>query len=74
MVGIPDPKWGEKVAAAVKLAPGADVSAEAIKMARKEKRRDWKCPKEILFVSEIPRNTMEKVLKEVVKGMFDVSP
>mgnify|MGYP005845906055 CR=1 FL=1 len=71
VVGIPDDKWGEKVAAAVKLAPGADVPADAVKSACKEKLHDWKCPKEILFVSEIPRNTMGKVLKETVKGMFD---
>jgi malonyl-CoA/methylmalonyl-CoA synthetase len=71
VVGIPDEKWGEKVVAAVKLKPGAEASADAIQAACKEKLHDWKCPKEIRFVSEIPRNTMGKVLKEAVKGMFE---
>ena len=31
---------------------------------------NWKCPKEIAFVDELPRNTMGKVLKEKVKKLF----
>jgi acyl-CoA synthetase (AMP-forming)/AMP-acid ligase II len=36
----------------------------------KERLHDWKCPKEIMFVEEIPKNTMGKVLKEDVKKNF----
>jgi acyl-coenzyme A synthetase/AMP-(fatty) acid ligase len=31
---------------------------------------DWKCPKEILFLKELPRNRMGKVIKEEVTRLF----
>ena len=70
VVGIPDPKWGEKVVAAVVAKAGSDLDPKTIKTFCKEHLHDWKCPKEIIFVAEIPRNTMGKVLKENVKGIF----
>lgn len=33
----------------------------------KQKLHDWKYPKKIVFLDEIPRNTMGKILKEAVK-------
>ena len=70
VVGIPDPKWGEKVVAAVVTEKGCDVDPDAIKTFCKEHLHDWKCPKDIRFVDEIPRNTMGKVLKDEVKKRF----
>jgi len=31
---------------------------------------DWKCPREIVCVQKLPRNTMGKLLKEEVKKLF----
>jgi acyl-coenzyme A synthetase/AMP-(fatty) acid ligase len=31
---------------------------------------DWKCPKEVLFLEELPRNKMGKVIKEEVAILF----
>jgi malonyl-CoA/methylmalonyl-CoA synthetase len=70
VVGIPDPKWGEKVVAAVVTEAGTGLDPDTVKTFCKEHLHDWKCPKEIIFVAEIPRNTMGKVLKEQVKGIF----
>ncbi|MEJ2247552.1 MAG: AMP-binding protein, partial [Acidobacteriota bacterium] len=70
VVGIPDPKWGEKVVAAVVTERGCDFDPDTIKTFCKEHLHDWKCPKEIIFVEEIPRNTMGKVLKDKVKRIF----
>jgi malonyl-CoA/methylmalonyl-CoA synthetase len=70
VVGIPDEKWGEKVVAAVVPKPGYDLTADRIRAVCKEHLHDWKCPKQILFAQEIPRNTMGKVLKDKVKEMF----
>jgi malonyl-CoA/methylmalonyl-CoA synthetase len=70
VVGIPDPKWGEKVVAAVVTKVGCDLDADTIKTFCKEHLHDWKCPKEIIFVDEIPRNTMGKVLKDKVIRIF----
>ena len=70
VVGIPDEKWGEKVVAAVTLKPDAELTEADIKAFCKTHLHDWKCPKEIIFLDEIPRNTMGKVLKEEVKKIF----
>jgi malonyl-CoA/methylmalonyl-CoA synthetase len=70
VVGITDEKWGEKVVAAVVTKSGADVPAEEIEAYCKKHLHNWKCPKKIAFVKELPRNTMGKVLKEEVKKFF----
>ena len=70
VVGITDEKWGEKVVAVVVKEPDAGVSADEIQTHCKKHLHDWKCPKEIAFVKELPRNTMGKVLKEEVKQFF----
>jgi malonyl-CoA/methylmalonyl-CoA synthetase len=70
VVGVPDEKWGEKIVAAVVKKPDSDVSADNIKAACKQHLHDWKCPKEVNLVNELPRNTMGKVLKEEVKKLF----
>jgi malonyl-CoA/methylmalonyl-CoA synthetase len=68
VVGLPDDKWGEKVAAAVVLKPGVQLTAARIRDHCKEHLHDWKCPKAVVFVEAIPRNTMGKMLKEAVKA------
>lgn len=70
VVGKPDEKWGEKVVAAVTLKPGAELTEVDIKTYCKTHLHDWKCPKEVVFLEEIPRNTMGKMLKEKVKEIF----
>lgn len=70
VVGIPDPQWGERVVAAVCTGPGSRLGAAHIRDFCKARLHDWKCPKEIKFIDEMPRNTMGKVLKEEVKKIF----
>jgi len=70
VVGIPDEKWGEKVVAAVVTRPGSRVKPEEIQGFCKKHLHNWKCPKEIVFLRELPKNRMGKVLKEEVKELF----
>ncbi len=70
VVGIPDEKWGEKVVAAVVTKPGSTVKSHDIQDFCKEHLHKWKCPKDIVFLKELPKNTMGKVLKEEVKKFF----
>ncbi|NVM25134.1 MAG: AMP-binding protein [Desulfobacterales bacterium] len=70
VVGIPDDKWGEKVGAAVVTKPGARVNAQEIQGFCRKHLHNWKCPKEIVFLKELPKNRMGKVLKEEVKKSF----
>ena len=57
------------MAAVVKTPASGDIS-QAIKAICKEHLHDWKCPKEIIFIETLPRNTMGKILKEDLKKLF----
>jgi malonyl-CoA/methylmalonyl-CoA synthetase len=49
------------------LATGADRSEASIKNNLKQKFAAYKRPKNIFFVDELPRNTMGKVLKNILR-------
>ena len=70
VVGISDEKWGEKVVAAVVLKPGHTLTAKEIQDHCKKHLLDWKCPKEVFLLEELPRNRMGKVMKEEVVKLF----
>jgi malonyl-CoA/methylmalonyl-CoA synthetase len=70
VVGIADEKWGEKIVAAVVTKAGSNIKPEEIRAHCKNNLHDWKCPKEVVFVKALPKNTMGKILKEVVKNIF----
>ncbi len=70
VVGVLDEKWGEKIVATIVKTPGSGDISGAVKAICKEHLHDWKCPKEIIFVDKLPRNTMGKILKEELKKLF----
>jgi malonyl-CoA/methylmalonyl-CoA synthetase len=70
IIGIADEKWGEKVVAAVVLKTGESLTSKEIKDHCRSHLLDWKCPKEIFFLDELPRNKMGKILKEEVAKLF----
>ena len=70
VVGIPDDEWGEKVVAAVVIKPDSSIEPDDIIHFCKEHLHNWKCPKKIVFVQELPKNRMGKVQKEAVKNIF----
>ncbi len=70
VVGIKDPQWGEKVVAAIVKKTDAAVTAHDVKEICKTHLHDWKCPKEILFLEQLPKNAMGKILKEKVQEKF----
>jgi malonyl-CoA/methylmalonyl-CoA synthetase len=70
VVGVPDEKWGEKVVAGIVLKPGFMPAIDEIKRFCKEYLSDWKCPKEFVFLKELPRNRMGKIMKEDVVREF----
>ena len=75
VIGLPDDKWGEKVAAVVIKKPGADDSAineEIIKKCCKEQMAGYKSPKEIRFINEdeMPRTPTGKILHRKLREKF----
>lgn len=61
--GLPDPKWGEKIHAAVVLKPGAKATEEELVAYAKEALPGYKRPKVFRFLDALPRNPSGKVLK-----------
>jgi len=70
VVGIPDEEWGETVAAAVVAKPGSTLTPEAITAVCKECLLNWKCPRTVLVVDELPKNQMGKILRDKVRDLF----
>ncbi|HJQ28921.1 MAG TPA: acyl-CoA synthetase [Rubrobacter sp.] len=66
VVGLPDPEFGERVVAAVvRDAPG--LTAEKVTSFCREVLAGYKKPRQVVFVEELPRNALGKVLKHRVK-------
>ncbi len=66
VVGLPDPKWGDRIHAVVTLAPGEDVSGEALRDFCRGKIADFKIPKDIEIWSELPKGPTGKIQKREV--------
>jgi len=58
---MPHPKLGEEVAAAIVLNEGAEVTDREIKDFASEKLADFKVPRKILFLDEIPKGATGKM-------------
>ena len=63
VVGIPHEVLGEDVAAYVVLRPGVVVSSEDLQRFAGERLADYKVPRRISYLAELPRNAGGKVLK-----------
>jgi long-chain acyl-CoA synthetase len=63
VAGASDPRTGETVLAFVVLEPGAEVSADELIALAHEHLARYKCPSRIVFVDELPRNSLGKLLR-----------
>ncbi len=63
VVGLPDPVWGEEVAAFIIPKAGVTLTAEAIVSYCQEHLAKFKCPKEVFFVSAFPKTATGKIQK-----------
>lgn len=70
VVGVPDADWGERVCAAVVPRPGATIRPEDLRAFAKSRLAPYKVPKDVLLVSDLPRNAMGKVTKPDVRSLF----
>ncbi len=70
VVGLPDSTWGETVAAAVVLAPGASLDLEGLQAWCHDHLSPYKMPRRLLLRDDLPRNAMGKVTKPAVSALF----
>jgi long-chain acyl-CoA synthetase len=68
--GVSDPIWGEKVCAAVVNRAGSAVSKDELIQFSRARLAHYKCPKEIIVVTELPRGATGKVLRRQLRVRF----
>ena len=67
VIGVPHPDFGEAVVAVVVCAPGAALNEGEVTAHAKDRLAGYKAPKCVAFVDELPRNTMGKVQKNLLR-------
>ncbi len=70
VIGLPHPDFGEGVTALVVARPGAAPSEAEILRAVQARLARYKVPKRVLIVPDLPRNTMGKVQKNVLRAQY----
>jgi acyl-coenzyme A synthetase/AMP-(fatty) acid ligase len=68
VAGIPHAVLGEDVAAWVVAGPGTRPDVDELTAFLRERLSDYKIPRRISFVDELPRNATGKVMKHLLPG------
>jgi malonyl-CoA/methylmalonyl-CoA synthetase len=70
VIGLPHADLGEGVTAVVVPSAGARLDEAAVLSALSDRLAGFKRPKRVLFVDDLPRNTMGKVQKAALREQF----
>ncbi|HUH86423.1 MAG TPA: malonyl-CoA synthase [Pusillimonas sp.] len=70
VIGVPHVDFGEAVIAVVVPAADQAIDPEALKAGLKQRIANFKVPKHIVLVEQLPRNTMGKVQKNVLRETY----
>jgi malonyl-CoA/methylmalonyl-CoA synthetase len=70
VVGVPDADFGEVGVALVVPKPGATLEAAKVLSQLKRMLANFKIPKQCYVVAELPRNTMGKVQKNLLRAQY----
>jgi len=69
-LGLPDPSKGEVPVAAVRLKPGESAAPEELVAFGREHLSDYKWPRQVVLVDELPRTGSQKVQKRELVHLF----
>ncbi|OBH83964.1 cyclohexanecarboxylate-CoA ligase [Mycobacterium scrofulaceum] len=71
VIGVPDPRTGERVCAVVVAAPAEDVSLESlVRHCHSSGLSRYKHPERLVIVEALPRNQFGKVIKKDLREVF----
>ena len=68
VIGLPDPEWGETLAAFVVVRDGETIDANEVMEYCRTHLADFKRPRKVTFLAELPRNPTGKILKRELRG------
>ena len=76
VIGVPDPKWDERPMACVVLRAEARgrVSAEDIRKHLEPRVAKWWLPDHVVFIDEVPKTSVGKFDKKVLRAQFTEAP
>jgi len=70
VIGLPDDRKGEVPVAVVRLGDGGGVSEDELVSWAKEHMSDYKAPKQVKIVDDLPRTGTDKVQKDELLKLF----
>ncbi|WP_455287179.1 AMP-binding protein [Cupriavidus necator] len=70
VISVPDDTWGESVKAVVTLRPGRDATAQQLITHCRERIADYKSPRSVDFVAELPKNASGKLARKIVRERY----
>ncbi len=70
VIGCPHRDFGEGVTAVVVVKPGATITAASIAQTLEQRLAKFKLPKQVFIVDDLPRNTMGKVQKNLLREQY----
>ncbi len=73
VVGVEDPEWGQRVAAALVLDGPGELDLDSLRAWAKERLAIYKVPSRVRCLESLPRNAMGKVTKPAVVESFESS-
>jgi malonyl-CoA/methylmalonyl-CoA synthetase len=73
VVGVPDPEWGQRVAAAVVLNDGDALDLQSLRNWAKQLLAPYKLPSRLLLLDTLPRSATGKVMKSAVAALFQTA-
>jgi acyl-CoA synthetase (AMP-forming)/AMP-acid ligase II len=71
VVGLPDPRLGERVAVAVEVNGNTSLRAEDVLDHCRQRLARYEVPESVVFVTALPRNTMNKVVRRAVLELME---
>jgi long-chain acyl-CoA synthetase len=74
VLGVPDERLGERVAAVVEAAAGAEVDVDDVRAHLLANLAKYKVPEHIAVVDALPRNAMGKIVRTELPGLLSEAP